>query len=339
MISESQEGLSEQIVTVTSDWLNKGEYRFDTSFYTGEAVKSHLIIDRYEENVEYVKKYTKEVFYPGRLKRVWTKEQYGEQFFTGAQILQSYPQTNKYINPKKVKNLESYRVHKNTLLITRSGTIGNLTIVTGVLDGKLVTEDAIRVIAKNSQDIGFLYAYLKSNVGNPLIQQSVFGAVIDHIEPKHIEEIKIPKIKNELRDTIGNNVLKVFNLRDEANKLIDEATSDFYNKTKLTKIKIEDSELYECNNKVWTNYEFSEGLRLDGSYYNLLNALVLKNIKKTIKEYEPLGKKNRIFELPTYKRIYLKVGNGLPFLSGKNLIEANFQDLKYLSKIPRITIL
>ncbi|MBT5342339.1 hypothetical protein HOL59_02025 [Candidatus Woesearchaeota archaeon] len=334
MISKEHASLSNQIITVPSSWLNKGEYRFDASFYCGEAVKSHLIIDKYENNIESTKKYTKEIFYPGRLKRVWSNKKKGEPFFTGAQILQSYPQTNKYINPSKIKNLDSYRVKQNTLLITRSGTIGNLTIVKGVLDKKLVTEDAIRVITKKEEDIGFLYAYLKSSIGNPLIQQSVFGAVIDHIEPKHIESIKIPIIKEEIKRQISNSIKIVFQLRDDANKLIDNATNEFYKETSLEKVEFDDPKLYEYENKIWTNFDFSEKLRLDGSYYNPLNALIIKNIKNKLKNYERLGEKNKIFELPTYKRIYLKKENGVPFLSGKNLMEANFQDLKYLSKIP-----
>lgn len=320
---------------VDNTWLYKGECRLDGSFYCGDSVQSFLILDKFSKKIEQISNFAENVFYPGRFKRIWINKKHGKPFFTGAQILQAYPLTDKYIIPSKISSIDSYKVTPQQLLVTRSGTIGKLTFTIEKLSNQLVTEDAIRIEIQNNIERGYVYAYLKSKIGNPLIQQSVFGAVIDHVEPNHIEQIQIPIIDKFDFGKVGSDIVKAFLLRDHANKLIDESQELFYKLLNLPKISEENVQyLGDEKVKAWEIDKWSSRFRLDTSFYHPLAKLTVENLEKSGHNIEKLNIKNNIYELPTYKRVYVKKSFGIPFLSGKNLMESNFSDLKYLSKSP-----
>ncbi len=320
---------------VDSLWLYNGEHRFDGSFYCGNSVQSFIILDKFKGEIEQLAKFTKNIFYPGRFKRIWVDEKHGEAFFTGSQILEAYPSTDKYIAPSKISNIDSYKVSPQQILVTRSGTIGNLTLVTKKLSNQLVTEDAIRIGIQDEVKRGYVYAYLKSRVGNPLIQQSVFGAVIDHIEPNHIEQIRIPIIDKADFQKVGTDIVKAFSLRDQANDLIDESQELFYKVLNLPRISEDDVQYLNGKVKAWEVSEFGFENRLDGSFYYPLVDLAIKNLEKSGHKLSTLGDKDlieKVFIPGRFKRVYVKEEYGIPFLSGKNIIQIRPEDLKYLAR-------
>lgn len=324
-----------QWTSIFNHWLHEGENRFDGSFYCGDSVQSFVVLDSFKGKMSEIGDYSSNTFYPGRFKRVWVDPLRGKPFYTGAQILEAYPSTDKYLSENKLNNSDTYKVKKNQILVTRSGTIGNITIATSTLEDQYVTEDAIRITPKLNAPYGYIYAFLKSKIGNPLIQQSTFGAVIDHIEPNHIDSIKLPLLKNNEIESIHNDIVKAFSLREKANILIDESDNLFYQLLKLPRILDNDVAFYnKSKEKVWEIDSWSSRFRLDANYYSPIVDLVKLKYRQAKLLTEPLGDKNDIYELPTYKRIYLEKGHGLPFLSGKNLSEYQFTDLKHLSRIP-----
>jgi len=267
---------------IDNSWLYKGESRLDGSFFCGDFVQSYLILDKFPKKIEQISSFTENVFYPGRFKRIWINKKHGEPFFTGAQILQAYPSTDKYIAPSKISSIDSYKVTSQQLLVTRSGTIGNLTFTTEKLSNQLVTEHAIRIEIQNDIERGYVYAYLKSKIGNPLIQQSVFGAVIDQVEPNHIEQIQIPVIYKADFEKVGSDIVQAFSLRDQANNLIDESQKLFYKLLNLPKIS-EENVQYLGDNKVkaWEINEFGFEKRFDGSFYYPLADIAIEELKKS----------------------------------------------------------
>lgn len=73
-------------------------------------------------------------------------------------------------------------------MLTRSGTIGNLTIVSDTLNDKIFSDDVIRVKLNNEYDIGYLYTYLNTKIGKKILQTNKYGSVITHIEPEHLQK-------------------------------------------------------------------------------------------------------------------------------------------------------
>lgn len=321
---------------VDSTLLYKGECRLDGSFFCGDSVQSYLILDKFPKKIEQISSFSENVFYPGRFKRIWINEKQGKPFFTGAQILEAYPSTDKYIASSKISNIDSYKVIPQQLLVTRSGTIGKLTFTTEKLSNQLVTEHAIRIEIQNDIERGYVYAYLKSKIGNPLIQQSVFGAVIDQVEPNHIEKIQIPIIDESDFEKVGSDIVQAFSLRDQANNLIDESQELFYKLLDLPKISEED---VQCSGdkkvKTWEINEFGFEKRFDGSFYYPLADLVIEKLKESKHPVATLSDRElieKVFIPGRFKRIYVNKEFGIPFLSGKNIVQMQPEDLKYLSR-------
>ena len=106
-------------------------------------------------------------YYPGwmqrsRLKRIWCDKPYGEGFYLPSQMTDLYPVPEKHISRLADCDMDELRLKENTLLLTRSGTIGNISYVSKTLAGCVFSDDVIRVTFKKEYDLGYVYTYLKS---------------------------------------------------------------------------------------------------------------------------------------------------------------------------------
>ncbi len=319
---------------VNTSLLNLGDLRLDASYYC-EASKSHLKLINYKGKKENLNTFSKKIFYPGRFKRTIVDKEYGKPFFSGAQILEYFPRTNKYLAKNKIPKSENFIVKKEHLLITRSGTIGNTTMPNENLINELVTEHAIRIEINDMNDMAYLYTFLNTSIGKELVNQPIFGSVIDQIEPFHLEEIKVPILSKNLFETICKLITQVRDKRNKGLNYLKKSEMDFYKILDLPEI-IKDKNNYinkNINTNAWEIVNWSQRLRLDSSFYDPHAKTTVNILAKKFKNVlENMGEKNNVYELPTYKRIYLDNLSGTPFLSGKNLLQSKFQDIKYLAK-------
>ena len=319
---------------VKTSWLNIGDIRLDASYYC-EASKSHLKLFKYKGEKKNLSNFSKNIFYPGRFKRTIVDKKFGKPFFSGAQILEYFPRTNKYLAKNKIPKSDAFVVNEKHLLITRSGTIGNTTMPNDNLINELVTEHAIRIEINDPKNMAYVYAYLNTSIGKQLVSQPIFGSVIDQIEPFHLEEIKVPILKKNLFEKICRLIIQAKDKRKKGLNLLKKGELDFYKNLGLPEIKKENKNYInnDLKSDVWEISNWSKRLRLDSSFYDPLSDTVTNILKRKFKnKIENIGEKNNVYELPTYKRVYLEKNYGTPFLSGKNLVQSKFQDVKYLAK-------
>lgn len=168
------------------------------------------------------------IFYPGRHRRDYVpKSKNSVPFYSGTQILQSRPYDLKY-EPKDYKPAKHHFVKKGWLLITRSGSTGRVVMVDDALDGSMVTEHAIRVIA-NKELINpyYLYAYLASSkLGKTLLDKGIYASVVDHISPQFVESIPIARLSPDKEKQIADNIKESIQLKERSEKLfLDGSTS------------------------------------------------------------------------------------------------------------------
>jgi len=269
-----------------------------------------------------------------RFKRIFVRSS-AYPIFQPGQINESYPEPAAYISARTTTDLEALRVYRGTILLTCSGTVGNSSLVSKLLDGQLFSHDLIRIKPKNDNHLGYIYAYLNSTIGKTILLTNNYGAVVRHIEPHHLDDVMIPLLGDLDIQKIDNDVLRAFTLRDQANDLIQKSEELFYELLRLPRINEDEVAFYGgSGKKAWETGPWSNKFRLDASYYHPIGMLVTGKYKEAKLKSERLGAQNKVFELPTYKRIYLEEGFGVPFLSGRNLTEYQFSDLKYLSKTP-----
>ena len=280
--------------------------------------------------------FIEDAFYLGRFKRTYVDEKVGIPFILPSQITEIYPKASKFISPKTNVDIESTRVEKGQILLTRSGTIGVVSYVSKTLENQSLSDDIIRI--KASEYSGYVYAYLKSKVGRLLIETNNYGAVIEHIEPELLNHIPIPNPPATLKQEIHDLIEESFKLRDESNELMDTAQVLLKTALQLPAIGAfhERAEQFDKMANV-LNYSVpsSEVVdRLDGSYYVPIVQAIEQHIAKTAREVVKVGD-SRISQSVTlpgrFKRVYVEEGNGVVFFGGKQLHELDPSNKKYLS--------
>lgn len=278
------------------------------------------------------------VVFPGIFKRYLVDdEKDGVKFLTTSDMMMLEPNSDKILSEQLTSNLSIYRVQEHTLLVSRSGTIGNTIYVDDRLKNFAITEDALRVKPFNKKNIGLLYFYLTSDYGNGAITGKKSGAVIDHIYEEDLLKLPIPKVEESLKKRLFEKYLKVKLNREKADTIIKEARSlvlQNNNLPPLTKIKpVTHDEVGRVEIRMTGLDEFTHDYRLDAHFYSYNYISTLKAIQCYAKLYKPLSElSSSIFMGNRFSRNYVGAENGIPFIGTKNTIQIRPTENKYLSK-------
>lgn len=266
----------------------------------------------------------KKAHYGGRLKRNYVPKSHENVigFIGSSEMLDIYPQPVKFmVDDQRVSDLH---ITENTVLLSRSGTIGNVAFVNKTLSHFLVSEHAMRLECNDFS--GYVYAYLKTKIGKKLVTSNIYGAVVDQIEPEHLVSIPIPNAPQALKQKIHDLITKSYELRDESNILIDEATKLLIEELHLPAIEDFDVSLYKDGASVDTfNVKLSKmNGRADASYHVPIVDSIVEHLKKYAAEVTTISDERISSDviLPgRFKRVYVDEGYG------RVLVESNFMNL------------
>ena len=277
------------------------------------------------------------VVFPGIFKRYLVEDiKNGIKFLTTSDIMMLEPDTDKILSEHLTANLPIYRVQEHTLLVSRSGTIGNTIYVDDRLKDFAITEDALRVKPFDEKIIGLLYFYFTSEYGNGTITGKKSGAVIDHIYEEDLLKLPIPRLDEQLCNQLFVTYLKVKSDREKADNIIKEARSlvlQYNNLPPLSDIKPETIDPEgEVEIRMTALDEFTQDYRLDAHFYNPTAKMIVENIiTKCPKNDNLFNIADCSFRGSRSTRNYVDKENGIAFLSGKNIIQIR-PDFKYISK-------
>ena len=279
-----------------------------------------------------------EAFVRGRFKRIYVDKTEGLPFFQPSSITEVYPKPAKYISENTDVDLETLKVHKGMLLMTVSGTIGKCSMVGDSLDGKIFSHDLLRLTGKRDFDTGYIYAYFCTPIGQQVLQTNNYGAVIQHIEPEHLKNIIIPNAPDSIKRKIHNLIVESYDLRDQSNKLIDEAERILYEELKLPPIEQIKPKYFDetVDLRNYTTKLSRLDFRLDCSYHAPEIQRAKEIIISNCKEFVPLEDKrlsSKIYIGNRFTRVFVDSANGVPYLNGKQILELNPNgfEKKYLS--------
>jgi hypothetical protein len=97
------------------------------------------------------------------------------------------------------------------------------------MDGMACSEDVLRVVPDPERILpGYLYAFLSSKFGVPLVVGGTYGAIIQHIEPHHIASLPVPRLGNELEERVHRLIQEAAQLRSRFQAELEIATRECF---------------------------------------------------------------------------------------------------------------
>jgi type I restriction enzyme S subunit len=313
-------------ICLNSFWLNQGELRLDASFYAEERQKADRLLSQSRYSMTTVKELSKDVFNPPPTKRFFSGKT-GTPYLTPSEVFQLQLKPSRFVFANKIENVEDWFVKKDWVLITQSGNVGLPIFVTAPLEKFVISQNFIRIVPQDDTYSGYVYAFLASWIGHSLITCDQFGVTVEHIRPHHLSSIMVPRIPDNIQEQIHINIVKVYECRDRARTLLENAEQKLVYELKLPPLKD-----FSKETKAFDVKTSKLNLRFDASYHSPVVDFIIDKLKATGKSVVKLGKVADVHIPNRLKRVYVKEEYGLPFLQTSDLNQIRPRLLKYLSR-------
>jgi len=268
-----------------------------------------------------------------RFKRIYVDAEHGIPFLLGSDIISIRLRNERFLSRKYTQKLNHLLIQKWDVLISCSGTIGNISLAGEIFTGKALSQDAIRLRSNNPDIAGYISAFLRSRYGRPQLTQATYGSVIVHIEPKHLDRVLIPDLPPIRQIELGRLMCEAVKLRDEANHLLDEADRLLHERLNLPYLK----DIAPRGSASFTSTIKASQLmgRFEGSFHNPEAIAAEKQLAKLPVEITKIGDRRVTKEVRAITRFrartYVEKG-GIPLLSSKQLFQVDPIDVKKLAK-------
>lgn len=312
-------------VIINSKWLPVSGLRIDASFHLSDGVKTKRIIAElcpYETRS--LSDESLDLYKGGIHKRVYVPSaEHGLMFYSASDLFKLDLNSRTYISKKLSPHLKELELKKDWILITRSGTLGKVVLTSKDHEGKIGTDDLVRINpAEKSIKRGYLYAFLSSRYGHGLLTQSGYGGVVKHIEPHHIENILIPVFPIKLQQIIHELIISANDLRSRAFQSLKSAHEVFLNKIDMSVKAQKHSSIgfkrIENDMRLGGNFFLSIGDNYENQILKLEHSLLSNFAAK-------------IYTSGRDKRNYTTKEKGVPFLSNGDIASLNpFAACNYL---------
>jgi len=229
-------------VFVTSDKANllEKEMRLDAPYYSSAFLKAKSIVEKSHYPVVPLIDLCEDIFRLTRFKRVWTTKDHGYGYMASTDLIyfkqfrerenpdRAFVAKGKHDQKAKIKSALGKRsptlakkgekrffVEEGWILVTCSGSLGRIVLVTKSLCNTFFSHDLIRIVPKKETLEGYLYAYLNSWVGQTFLKRDKYGGWVKHIEPDQIKSIPVLLLPPNLREEIHKRVMGAYQHREE----------------------------------------------------------------------------------------------------------------------------
>lgn len=302
-----------QCKAIPSTWLESNGRRLDCGPYLSGAIEARELLKQH--NTEPLAAVTTDIFHAGREGRIWVdSNEFGVPFMGSTEVLASDLSHLPLISKKQINSNPKFTIRPGWTLITRSGTIGRMAYARPDMNGVACSEHVMRVVPDEEKiKPGYLYSYLSSRFGVPIVISGTYGAIIQHIEPDHISDLPVPRL-GEVEQQAHSLVQLAADLRVEATQEINSITQSL-------------EEEIGGGPVVWQHrYVQAHAIQIIpiSSALNRLDAFhhvgyVGEAIAKAAVPLTEVGNYARALRPPILKRIKVD-GTGIDFLGGRELL-------------------
>ncbi|MDT3403797.1 methylation-associated defense system restriction endonuclease subunit S MAD5 [Mucilaginibacter terrae] len=300
-------------VIIKNSWFNDSDLRLDASYHLSDGPLTKLLLRNSPYELTTLAAESERIFSGNIFKRSYVEgDKYGWPYLTGSDMVKADIDSGKFISKKYTTQSDNLLIHKDWILISCSGTLGNCVFTNNDFEGRIGTHDLIRIIPNERKLLrGYLYAYLSSKYGYGLLTQFSYGGVVKHIEPHHIQDLPIPILPTAKIQEIHDLIIESANSRVKANRYLKDAQSLVVNAIKFKKRRVSCAVSFKTISK-------SHQKRFEAQYFTSIGYDIREHIKSgKFKYLKDISK--RIFRPGIFKRHYVK--NGIEFLGGSDIVK------------------
>lgn len=226
---------------VRLNWLADQGFRLDASPYLSGGYEARRVLEELP-GTEPLRALTTGhdggIFNGPKFSRLYTDDRdHGVPFMSSTDMLDA-DFTNLPLLHKKVAEQLSYlEVKPGMTMITCSGTIGRTTYVRPDMAGFWSSQHTMKINPDPDRIFpGYLYAFLRSRYGIPIIVSSTYGAIIQHIEPHQLVELPVPRFSSAVEEEIHGHVQTAADLRARFQAAVTGATRDLFGSAGLPEL-------------------------------------------------------------------------------------------------------
>lgn len=189
-----------QCRAVSSSWIENNGRRLDCGPYMSGAIEAKELLKKIktESLSSLTSGYNGGIYNGPQFVRNYVDDPaYGVPFLTTSTMLQADMTNLPMISAKDAHSakLSYLKVEGGMTLITCSGSIGRMAYARKDMADCWSNQDIMKVVADpNKISSGYLYAFLSSRFGVPIVVSGTYGAIIQHIEPHHIAGLPVPRL-------------------------------------------------------------------------------------------------------------------------------------------------
>jgi len=322
---------------VRSGWLDEGGRRLDCNPYMSGALEARDTLKQLKVRKDALSTLTKGhaggIYNGPMFKRNYVDSiQHGVPFISSGSLLQADLSTLPRLRRSDAESgrLSYLRLSPGMMMISCSGTIGRMTYVRPDMDGVWSSQDVLKVVPDPERiPAGYLYAFMSSRYGVPLVVAGTYGAIIQHIEPEHIAALPVPRFDAQTERAIATKMDAAARARAQAVELLQDATSRLQRKLGL-KSPTPVPSLPKPDVAAVSSEAFRD--RGDAYYYSARNAESRKAFD-SIGANRALGDVAEVFIPGIFKRLYASDPQyGSPYITGGDVFELAPTSDKYLMK-------
>ena len=322
---------------ISTKTIHPESFRIDPSFHLSEAIILRKVLEKVPYGNIAIKDVTEKVFIGNIFSRIFVKDnEHGVPYLAASDTVLADLNTGRFIANKQAKDLSYLMLKKDWILITCSGTIGNVTYTNSTFENHLATHDLIRVIP-NDKIIkkGCLYAYLSSKYGYNQLTQSRFGGVVKHINADHVNNISIPKFPDSFQTDIDDLIQESSRLREEATELLTISQKKLKDYASLKDLNTSDYDFYGPPVKGREPSTFILSRRnINTTSINAFNySERIRNTKMLVKNSIPLKEvllNGDIFSTGSFPRVEVNQENGIMLINQSDIFDTIIKG-KYIS--------
>lgn len=320
-----------QIKTVPSSWIEKEGRRLDCGPYMSGAMEARELLRQLSARKDHLQELTdggiSGIINAGRITRLWVDDdQHGFPFLSSTDILQADLSNISHIAKSVARQNSQLLIKDRWTLITRSGTIGRMAYSRADMNGMACTEDVLRVIPDEEKvKPGYIYAYLCTKFGVPLVISGTYGSIITHLEPHHIADLPVPRL-GAVEDRAHELIQQAADLRVEGAKAFNAAKAIF---DEILEVRNDDKPL--CGLSFSTVNASALLKRIDAAYHSPSAIRIEENIRS--ESHTLVGEIANVMLPPISSRVMTNQPYyGYPYFSGDTLYSWTPEPKGYLAK-------